>query len=73
MDCCPPGSSVHGILQLRILELSCHVLLQGIVLPGIEPASPELAGVFFTREPPGSPASVIVIPVSCSVCSAATL
>ena len=20
MDCCPPGSSVHGILQTRILE-----------------------------------------------------
>ena len=20
MDCCPPGSSVHGILQARILE-----------------------------------------------------
>ena len=27
MDCGPPGSSVHGILQVR---LGCHFLLQGI-------------------------------------------
>ena len=30
MDCSPPGSSVHGILQARILE--CHFLFQGIFL-----------------------------------------
>ena len=24
MDCSPPGSSVHGILQARILEWGCH-------------------------------------------------
>ena len=34
MECSPPGSSVHGILQSRILEwaaiLGCHGLLQGI-------------------------------------------
>ena len=29
MDCGPPGSSVHGILQVRILKW-CHALLQGI-------------------------------------------
>ena len=29
MDCNPPGSSVHGISQARILEC-CHFLLQGI-------------------------------------------
>ena len=32
MDCSPPGSSVHGILQARILELGSHSLLQGIFL-----------------------------------------
>ena len=52
MDCSPPGSSVHGISQARILE--------GLVLPdlGIEPsspASPALAGRFFTRVPRGKP------------------
>ena len=31
MDCSPPGSSVHGILQEIILEwVGCHSLLQGI-------------------------------------------
>ena len=30
MDCSPPGSSLHGILQARILEWVCHVLLQEI-------------------------------------------
>ena len=30
MDCCPPGSSVHGTFQARILEWGCHALLQGI-------------------------------------------
>ena len=30
MDCSPPASSVHGILQARILEWDCHFLLQGI-------------------------------------------
>ena len=45
----PPGSSVRGILQARILE---NFLLQGISPhPGIKLASltsPELAGGFFT-------------------------
>jgi len=27
MDCSPPSSSVHGILQARILEWVCHALL----------------------------------------------
>ena len=30
MDCSPPGSSVHGILQVRNTGVDCHVLLQGI-------------------------------------------
>ena len=28
-DCSPPGSSVHGIFQARILGRVCHILLQG--------------------------------------------
>ena len=27
MDCGPPGSSVHGICQARVLEWGCHGLL----------------------------------------------
>ena len=44
MDCSPPGSSVHGISQTRILE---WVAIS-------EPASPALADVLFTTEPQGS-------------------
>ena len=36
--------------------MSSHSLLQGnLPDPGIEPASPALAGGFFTAEPPGKP------------------
>ena len=30
MDCSAPGSFLHGTSQARILEVSCHFLLQGI-------------------------------------------
>ena len=46
--CRPPGSSVHGILQARVLE---WVAISSD--PGIEPTSSALAGRFFTTEPPG--------------------
>ena len=48
MGCSPPGSSVHGILQARILE---RVAIPDLLDPGIEPMSlmsPALAGGFFT-------------------------
>ena len=32
MNCSLPGSSVHGIVQARVLEWGCHFLLQGIFL-----------------------------------------
>ena len=53
MNCSPPGSSVHGISQIRMLEwvaISFPGLLHN---SGIEPVSPALAGRFFTAEPPG--------------------
>ena len=57
MDCSPPGSSVHGILQARILREGCHFLLQGIFLTqGLKPHPLHLlalAGGFFTSESPG--------------------
>ena len=53
MGCSPPGSSVHGILQARILEWVA--VLEDppgdLPNPGIEPTSlmfPALAGSFFT-------------------------
>ena len=32
MDCSPPGSFVHGILEARTLEVDSHSLLQRIFL-----------------------------------------
>ena len=48
MDCSPPGSSVHGIFQVRMLEWVPFCPLGDLPDPGIEPASPMLADRFFT-------------------------
>ena len=57
MDCSPPGSSVHGTFQEYWSGLP--FLPPGDLLhPGLKlasPASPTLAGRFFTTEPPGTP------------------
>ena len=42
MDCSPPGSSVHGILQARILKWVAIPFSRGSFQPGIEPRSPTL-------------------------------
>ena len=47
MDCSPPGSSVHGISQARILEQGCQYPGDRPD-PGIELESLALAGGFFT-------------------------
>ena len=51
-DCSPPGSSVHGILQARILEWVPCPSPGDLPDPGIEPMSlmpPVLAGGFYER------------------------
>ena len=58
MDCNQPGSSVHGILQARILECVAVSSCRGSSNPRIKPTSlesPVLAGIFFTTVPPGKP------------------
>ena len=40
MDCSLPGSSVHGILQSRLLEWVAFSSSRDLSNPGIEPASP---------------------------------
>jgi len=52
MDCSLPGSSVHGTLQARKLEQFAISSFRGSSDTGIEPASPALAGKFFTAIPP---------------------
>ena len=51
MDCSLPGSSVHGILQARILEWVAMPSSGNLPNLGIKPTSltsPALAGRFFT-------------------------
>ena len=52
MDNRPPGSSVRGILQVRILEWVAISSSRDLPDPGIKTVSPALAGGFFTTEPP---------------------
>ena len=63
---CPTLLQPHGLQSARLLCLwdspgkntgvGYHFLFQGnLPDPGIEPASPILAGGFFTTEPPGNP------------------
>ena len=42
MDCSPPGSSVHGISQARILEWVAVSFSRGPPILGIQPGSPAL-------------------------------
>ena len=66
MDCSPPGSSVHGISQVRILEWVAISSSGDFPNPRIEPespTSPALTGRFFTTEPPGKSTPPPVIPI----------
>ena len=51
MNCSPPGPSVHGILQARILQWAAMPSPERLPDPGMEPeslASLALAATFFT-------------------------
>ena len=56
MDCSPAGSSVHGILQERILEWLAMPSSRDLPNPGIEPmspGSPALHADSLPTKPPG--------------------
>ena len=55
MDFRPPGSSVHGILQARILEWVAIPSSRGSSQPRDRTHGFFIAGRFFTTEPQGSP------------------
>jgi len=55
MDCSPPGSSVHGILQARILEWVSFSPPVDLPDPGIKPGSPALLEGSLISEPTGNP------------------
>ena len=48
MDCSPPGSSVHGILQARILEQVAIPFSKGSSQPRDQTQVSCIAGGFFT-------------------------
>ena len=60
MDCSPPGSSVHGILQARILELP-FPSPGDLPDPGIKPRFPALQVDSLLSEPP---ASILYLPLN---------
>ena len=55
MNCSPPGSSVHGILQARILVWVAIPSSRESPNPKIEPRSPALQADSLPSEPPGKP------------------
>ena len=55
MDCSPPGSSVHGALQARILEWVAISFPRGYSGPRGGTCVFCLAGEFLTTELPGKP------------------
>ena len=48
MDCSPPGSSIHGILQVRILEWVAVPFSRGSSPPRDQTQASHIAGRFFT-------------------------
>ena len=59
MDCSPPGSSVHGIFQARILEWVAISSPGDLSNPGMESMSLALAGRFYNAESLGSPCCAV--------------
>ena len=54
-NCTPPGSSVHGILQARILEWVAIPFSRGSSWPRDWTQVSCITGRFFPSEPPGKP------------------
>ena len=59
VDCSPPGSSVHRILQARVLEWVAIPFSRDLPNPGIEPGSPALQADSLPSEPPGKPLYIL--------------
>jgi len=56
MDCSPPGSSVHGMLQVRVLEWAAVPYLEGIFpTQGLNPGRPCCRWILYELSYQGSP------------------
>ena len=60
MDCSPSGSSIHGILQARILQWLSFLSPGDLPNPGVEPRSPALQADALTSEPPGKLPKIVL-------------
>ena len=60
MDCSSPGSSVHGILQARILEWVAISFFRGSSWPRNGTGSPVLKAYPLPSEPPGRPQDTLL-------------
>ena len=64
MDCSPPDSSVHGVLQTSILEAITIPFSRDLPDLGIEPLSPvssALVGDSLPLSQPGKPGGIVII------------
>ena len=75
MDCSPPGSSVHGILQARTLRWVTISFSGGSCPPRDRTWVSCIAGGFFTTEPAGKPLfrSAVVNYILVGLCSGSVL
>ena len=62
MDCNLPDSSVHGILQARILQWVTLSFSRDLPDPGIKPGSPSLQADSLPSEPPGKQIQLPKVP-----------
>ena len=65
MDCSPPGSSVNGMSQVRILEWVAISFSMGSSWPRDRTGVSCLAEEFFTTEPPRKPIHIHIPPLWC--------
>ena len=61
MDYCLPGSSVHGILQARILDWVAMPSSRGSSRPRDGTGISCIVGIFFTAEPLGKPIECYIL------------
>ena len=59
MDCSLPGSSIHRILQARILDWIAIPFSRGSSYPGIKPGSPLFQADSLPSEPPPPVSNVV--------------
>ena len=63
VDCTPPGSPPHGMLQSRILERVAIPFPGDLPNPGIKPGSFALQADYLLSEPPGKLSTSIFVSV----------